>query len=387
MKALWLVSWYPSRLAPLNGDFIKRHAEAVSLYTDVQVIYVIRDRLGTATRGTLVEVREKGSLQETLIYYYFPANRISFLDKAISEFKYRRHYKKAVKEFFQSSGKPDIVHVHVSLKAAPIAIWIKKKYKIDYILSEHWTGFLPEGSAEYRQLPYYLRKLSRDVLKKATAVSTVSQYLADQLKRISDGPSYRVIPNVVDTSIFHFAPTCRKGAARFLHISTLGYQKNLDDILQAFAMLKQKNSNFYLDIFGPQNDRLIQFAASLGLKNCVSFHLEVSQEQLVPFMHGADALILYSRYESFGCVIIEANACGLPVIVSDIAVMHENVSTVNGVFAESENHIALFQKLLFFIEHRNAFDRRRIASIAAEKYNYRKVGAQFIEWYFNVTQH
>ncbi len=36
MKVLWLVSWYPSKLSPLSGDFVKRHAEAVSLYEDVQ---------------------------------------------------------------------------------------------------------------------------------------------------------------------------------------------------------------------------------------------------------------------------------------------------------------------------------------------------------------
>ena len=43
MKALWLVSWYPDKISPFNGDFIKRHAEAVSLYDDVHVIYVTKD--------------------------------------------------------------------------------------------------------------------------------------------------------------------------------------------------------------------------------------------------------------------------------------------------------------------------------------------------------
>ena len=63
-KVLWLVSWYPNRLAPFNGDFIKRHAEAVSLYHDVQVIYVVRDTNGLLTKDVDIEESEKVGLAE-----------------------------------------------------------------------------------------------------------------------------------------------------------------------------------------------------------------------------------------------------------------------------------------------------------------------------------
>ena len=63
-KILWLCSWYPNKMEPFNGDFIKRHAEAVSLYEDVQVIYVVRDVNGKVTKGVLEVESEKNKLKE-----------------------------------------------------------------------------------------------------------------------------------------------------------------------------------------------------------------------------------------------------------------------------------------------------------------------------------
>jgi hypothetical protein len=84
-KILWLVSWYPNKLLPYNGDFIKRHAEAVSLYEDVYLIYVVRDVSGTITKDVLIEKSTNGGLTEKIIYYYTPSTGISMFDKFFSE--------------------------------------------------------------------------------------------------------------------------------------------------------------------------------------------------------------------------------------------------------------------------------------------------------------
>lgn len=77
---------------------------------------------------------------------------------------------------------------------------------------------------------------------------------------------------------------------------------------------------------------------------------EMSQESLVKFLQPATALILVSSYETFGCVLIEANACGVPVIVSDIPVFHETVKQeVNGVFTKlnDSNHLGKCNDAMF----------------------------------------
>ena len=101
-------------------------------------------------------------------------------------------------------------------------------------------------------------------------------------------------------------------------------------------------------------------------------------------MQQCDALILYSRFETFGCVLIEANACGIPVVVSDLEVFHEIVEEgINGIFAAGDKSAVLAEKLKQFVLQRTNFDKSLIAKAAAEKYNYKKVGRQFFDLYKN----
>jgi glycosyltransferase involved in cell wall biosynthesis len=95
----------------------------------------------------------------------------------------------------------------------------------------------------------------------------------------------------------------------------------------------------------------------------------------------SDALILYSRYETFGCVLIEAFACGVPVIVTDIHVLHENVNDTNGLFVESENPIDLANKIISFISKKSLFNSNEISRVAIKNYSYEKVGLLLKEWY------
>jgi glycosyltransferase involved in cell wall biosynthesis len=90
---------------------------------------------------------------------------------------------------------------------------------------------------------------------------------------------------------------------------------------------------------------------------------------------------LYSSYETFGCVIIEANACGIPVIVSDIPVFHETVTEgINGTFAKKNNPQALAEKMIEVINARASFNSNSIAGTSS-KYSYEKIGRQFSDWY------
>src|SRR5258706_6567572 len=168
-KILWLCSWYPSRLMPFNGDFIKRHAEAVSLYDDVRVIHIVRDTKGIITKDVLTEESGKEGLDEKIIYYYTPSFRISLFDKYWSALKYRKLYKQAVVSYIKRSGLPDLAHVHIALKAGTIALWLKKNKAVPYVISEHWSGFLPEADEKISDHPFYLRSLWKKIMAGARA--------------------------------------------------------------------------------------------------------------------------------------------------------------------------------------------------------------------------
>jgi glycosyltransferase involved in cell wall biosynthesis len=123
----------------------------------------------------------------------------------------------------------------------------------------------------------------------------------------------------------------------------------------------------------------------MNLQQNVLLFDEVPQSILAKHMRKSVALVLYSDYETFGCVIIEANACGVPVIVSDIPVFHENVEEGrNGYFADKDNVISLADKMLLAINDRSNLHHKELAVFTHENYRYSVIGEKISQWYRNV---
>jgi glycosyltransferase involved in cell wall biosynthesis len=384
---LWLVSWYPNKLKPYDGDFIQRHARAAALYTNIQVLHIIRDPTGIVTNDYKEETSETGNLHETTVYYYVQPRRVKLWERYLSHRKYNFLYKELIKKTIDSRSKPRLLHVYIALKAGIIARWISRKYKIAYVATEQWGGYLPEAKPQFSDLSFYLRFCCKKIMREAKSVMVVSNYLGDTLRNLFEIRDFVLIPNVVDKEVFCFDETLinRSIIKQFIHISTLFYQKNPEGILLAFARLKKQGYPFFLHIVGPQRKDLEQLTTDLNLSNETIFHQEMPQRSLAELMRDKDALILYSRYETFGCVIIEANAMGLPVIVSDIPVMHENVKEkVNGVFVKSESPDDLSKKIIDFIEGDVFFDKKEIADFARQRYSYENIGSQIYNWYHQI---
>jgi glycosyltransferase involved in cell wall biosynthesis len=110
------------------------------------------------------------------------------------------------------------------------------------------------------------------------------------------------------------------------------------------------------------------------------------QPPLAELMQKTDALILFSRYETFGCVLIEANACGLPVLVSNLPVFYEIVHHgINGIISKENTHESLAQEMMSLIKNEYVFSNSEIAENAASLYNYEAIGKKFCEWYKKYT--
>jgi glycosyltransferase involved in cell wall biosynthesis len=380
MKILWLASWYPNRCSPFNGDFIKRHAEAVSLFEEIQVICVIRDSTGSVTKDVLTEEAAQDKLTETIIYYYSPKYPF-FFDKLFSERKYRQLYKEAVRNYTSKNGKPDLVHVHVAMKAGVIALWLKRTMAVPFVISEHWSGFLDEAREKFEQLPFYFRSLWKKVMRKADGCSTVSQYLGSAVKNKFPFIETVIIPNVVNTAIF-YPSEVERGPLKFIHISGLDDLKNPKELMEAFKIVLDKYPNTVLEVFGSTKKAIVDFSDSLQLTGKVRFHEEVPQQQLASELNQSVALILYSSFETFGCVLIEANACGVPVIVSDIPVFHENVQeSLNGFFVKPHDPVALAEKMIWAIKNRPLVNSKAVTAMTGSKFSYSVVGKQFSNWY------
>lgn len=384
-RVLWLASWYPNKLSPFDGDFLQRHARAVSLFCAVHVIYIVKDETGNITKDEKTEITANGNLTEQIIYYSSPKTGLKILDRFLSHRKYRQLYQRAISDHVEKNGKPDLCHVQIAMRAGLGALWMKKKWNIPFLVSEQWTGYLDAVDFGINNYSVIQKKWFRQILQQADAVTVVSDHLGKAIRQHFPSVNYQVIPNVVDTDIFFPVPKQPTDFVKFIHISNMNYQKNTEAILAALHVLKDEVL-FSMQLYGTSNPALQQLISSLQLGDKVMMMGEVPQPQLAKAIQQSDALILYSRYETFGCVLIEANACGVPVIVSDIDVFHELIKeNENGMFAKENDPAALAEKIKAFIQQKDSFDQHAIAETTAGKYNFKKVGRQFIDLYAELT--
>lgn len=385
MKVLWLTSWYPNRLSPLAGDFLKRHAEAVSVYAEVHVIHVIRDADGIVTKDVWVEETENGNLKETIVYYGGVFSKWGVYDRLLSERKYRKLFKQQAEKSI-AAKKPALVHVHIGMKAGVIALWLKTKQKIPYIVSEQWTGILKEASDSFDDKPLYWRLTWKKIVQQADGLTAVSAYLAEAIKNRFGIADCKVIPNVVDTSVFYHIPEQKKDQQNFIHISTLVDFKNPFLILEAFGLVVKEHPGVKLTIVGPFREDITRWIRKNNCEKNIALISEMPQQQLVAYIRRSAALVLFSKYETFGCVLIEATACGVPVIASDIPVIRETIHEgVNGMFAARDNSAALAETVKQFITGNMMFDAEQIALETKRKYSYEAIGKQFYDLYKTIA--
>lgn len=386
MNAVWLASWYPNRTSVTNGDFIERHAKAVAPFlASLTVIAVVKDET-LPLNATEVFEKKDGNLT-TYIIYYGRSRWGGIMEKFLSVKKYTGLHLEIFDKIIKEKGKPDIVHVHVAMKAGIVAKKIKQLFDIPYILTEHSSIYYKEASPNIYESGRFICSKTRAVIKNASLLLTVSQELADAINKNFLKVHCRVVPNVVDTNLFYPAGTPPADPLNLIHVSGMGHPKNMDAIINALAVYRGRGGRFLMQVYGTAPETILYKVKAAALEKNIFFHGEVLQPELAGAIRKADVLILYSNYETFGCVIIEANACGKPVIVSDIPVFHELVTeNKNGLFAAAGDPAALAGVIEQFAEKKGIFNQTSIAKETAARFSYPVVGRQIKEIYDEVLK-
>jgi glycosyltransferase involved in cell wall biosynthesis len=376
---LKLVGWYPSKVNAHTGDFVQRHAKSIALYEKLVVIYVVKSaHVHTLT----IETHTEDKLTEIICYY--PQKKI--LDSLYSQFYYFKGFRKIIKELFRTHGLPKLVHVNIVWKAGLWALYLKRKFRIPYIITENWTAY-------YKADPNFIgtKKASFTIIKKiftkATCFVPVTMDLATTCSSLFkiDMP-YKVVENAVDTSLFYREPyTAIK--IRIVHVSTMNYQKNTMGLLQTLAVLPLKEYNVEIVLIGPADEVIEeQVNRSEALKNCTILTGNIPYEEVAAYVRHADMLVLFSRYENLPCVIVEALCCGVSVIATNVGGIREIINTRNGILVENEDNTALENALKKMLTTIQTYDRAAIAQDATSKYSYEAIGKKYQQVYAEILK-
>jgi glycosyltransferase involved in cell wall biosynthesis len=383
MKVLWLASWYPGKTHATNGDFTERQAKAVSMLLPVTVLFVTKDE----QLGPGKVVMDKSAEGNLVVYrvYYGKSRRDGWLEKLLSLRRYRQLQKKYIQLIMAEQGRPAAVHVQVAMKAGLGALWLKKKYGIPYVVTEHWTGYYPQSSHSLYTQPFLYRQLNKKILQQAAAFLPVSAHLGQTVNEHFVKKSFTVIPNVVDTALF-FYRDASPARFRFIHPSYLNYQKNPEGILRACRLAADAGCVFEMLFVGRQDEALTGMAHQLGLDDgTVSFMPEVSYAAVAKLVQASSALLLFSRFENLPCVVLEALCCGLPVISTSVGGLPEVIDSSNGILVQSEDVAGLAAAMQEMVKKYAAYNRAAIAQKACEQFSYGVVANEFAAVYKNIS--
>ncbi len=388
-KVLWLASWYPNESDPFSGDFIKRQAEAVSMYQPLNVLWVGKYAPSYFSVRTEHLIRESGTnnLREYIMYYPGSGKGNGVFSKIQSLFRYFKKNKEIIQHLQEKNELPEIVHVQVAMKAGLIALYLKWKYKIPYVLTEHWSGYYPIAKDSLFNKSFLTRFFTRMIIKKAELLLPVSESLGRQINNFWVKVPFQKIPNVVNTKLFHAPYGKTSHPFRFIHISSLLYPKNPEGIIHAFVQMLYLRFDVELVLVGPLNPSvkklLTDEVISTGRIRTTG---EISYEQVGRELRNADALVMFSFYENMPCVILEALCTGVPVIATDVGGIREVIHPENGILIESGKEVQLFEAMKEMISNYDSYEKEDISRHAMEQFSYQSIGKKILQVYDDVLK-
>jgi glycosyltransferase involved in cell wall biosynthesis len=201
--------------------------------------------------------------------------------------------------------EPALVHAHWWFPGGLVGSWVSSMAGIPLVTTMHGTDVrlaMANGLA---------RSLMRRILTHSRAVTTVSSWLASNVRQMVPEVEPVVSPMPVATDLF--SPGNGRPSNRLLFVGRLNAQKGTALLLDALAAMRVPAE---LDVVGdgPDADALKAQAARLGVSGRIRWHGSLPQPRLVDFYRAASALVVPSRDEGFGLVAVEAQLCETPVV-------------------------------------------------------------------------
>jgi glycosyltransferase involved in cell wall biosynthesis len=154
------------------------------------------------------------------------------------------------------------------------------------------------------------------LFKKADRIQVISHYLKEFAHRHGATCPIDIIPNGVDMRVYKPKHE-HNDKTRIISTSRLVKKNGIDILISAVKELKKiSNTPFHIHIVGggPEEENLKRLAQEKGIESIVTFHGQVSAQEIPSYLACADILVRPSRSEGLGSSFLEAMAAGVPII-------------------------------------------------------------------------
>jgi len=289
----------------------------------------------------------------------------------------------------------DIVHLHEHRTFQNIVVHhYAKKYGVPYVLQAH--GTLPRIIAKKRLKWIYDVLFGYELLRGASRVIALSRVETEQYRKMGvPEEKIEIIPNGIDLSEYSVLPPKGCFKKKFgignnekivLYLGRIHRIKGIDILVKAFTDVVEKLKDVRLVVVGPDDGYLSELKAlikALKIENRVLITGPMYGEDKLEAYVDADVYVLPSRYETFPMGLLEAYACGKPVIASNLGGLKELlINETTGLSVEPRNPEELAKSILYLLnDHKAAEEIGRRSKHFVKNFTIEKTVAQLEHLY------
>ena len=244
-------------------------------------------------------------------------------------------YKKDIKKF-------DLISVHWGYPHGRLGYWINKLYKKLYIVTYHGSD-IHTMPIKNKHIAFKLMKVMNNAYKNIF-VSNNLYLLATKLGYNKD--NYIISKNGVNISDFYRIDdkeiyTLRQNIGIKNNVvgfvGNLDYVKRADKLVEIFKEIKNRKADTDFIIVG--DGKLLSSIQKQAKDSNLNIYFtgKLEKNEVRDFLSVMDIMVLPSRNEGFGCVVLEANACGTKVIASDVGGISEAIGDKSLLVEEGED--------------------------------------------------
>lgn len=381
MHILALPKWYPNEADVQLGSFIQKQFQAVSEVVRVSVVYIAPASKACWT----VEKSQEGDLWEVRSYFRPAENGPAAFRRAANFLRYWRAMANALARVRSERGKPDLTHVHVLTAPALVARWLKLKWGLPYLVTEHGSAYI---TGTWSARSFFAKAVDRWVMRGAAKVTAVSPHLAAALERNGLAKNPVVVPNIVpgmDRTLPPLGP-----ATDFLVVADMVDNiKNISGVLRAFQKASAGGTGWRLTIIGGGADRevLQELSRRSGLETQVQWLGRMENNAVLDRMATCGSVIVNSNVETFSIVIGEALALGKPVIATRCGGPEALIHDGNGVLIPVKDDAALAAAMLEVASKHEAFPPQKQRDSLGGKFTPFAVAQQYVSIYRSILGH
>ena len=360
VRVLFVPAWYPPKDgSSAFGTFVREHVRSAALYDHVAVlIYKSRPQRWPTLGWERVDDQGVPTFYATYGHSPIPKTTLPFA---------LIHRRRAIRRAIQEWGRPDVIHTQDTY--AYDVIKAAQRLGIPFVISQHYTGFMR------RVLDDKDVQRFRWAFARAARVLPANKFAALDYDHYGLQASITWLPNVLDTTVFcpPFKPVRRPW---LLHVSGFTAQKRFPDIVRAFVRVRAKRPEAVLHVAGDGKHRAEMEALAVRElpEGSFVFHGFLSKPQLAGLMRQSCGFVFPSEFETFGCVLMEAMACGCPVLTTRVGGIPAVVREGEAIFVEVGNIDQIAAEMIQMLDGTHGINMERVSRETRERFSYEAVG-------------